>query len=153
MLIGLDCVPPSLAFGRYRAEMPCLSALIARGAHARLRSTFPPITVPAWTSMVSGRDPGELGVYGFRTRRAGQYGLSTVDASAMQLPRVWDLLSQQGKRSSVLFVPPSYPPFAVQGECVSCFLTPDAEHTHTFPARLAGELAARFGAYIPDLED
>lgn len=103
--------------------------------------------------MVSGRDPGELGVYGFRTRRPGQYALSTIDASEIRVPRVWDLLAERGKHSSILFVPPSYPPLWVHGESVSCFLAPDAEHPHTFPARLAGELAARFGAYIPDVED
>ncbi len=153
MLLGLDCVPPALAFERYRQHMPNLSRLMAQGSFARLRSTFPPITVPAWTSMVSGRDPGELGVYGFRTRRPGQYALSSVDATEIKAPRVWDVLAEHGKHSSVLFVPPSYPPLKVHGESVSCFLTPDVEHAHTFPARLAGELAARFGAYIPDVED
>ncbi len=152
MLIGLDCVPPGLAFGRYREHMPNLTALMAGGSFARLRSTFPPITVPAWTSMVSGRDPGELGVYGFRTRKTGQYALSTLDSRAIQMPRVWDVIAERGKRSAVLFVPPSYPALNVLGESVSCFLTPDAEHPHTYPARLAGELAARFGPYIPDLE-
>ncbi len=153
MLIGLDCVPPGLAFGRYQQYMPNLSALMARGSFARLRSTFPPITVPAWTCMVSGRDPGELGVYGFRTRKAGEYALGTLDSTAIQVPRVWDVLAEHGKRSAVLFVPPSFPALRVHGESVSCFLTPDADHAHTFPARLSGELTARFGAYIPDLEN
>ncbi len=151
MLIGLDCVPPGLAFERYREHMPNLSRLMQMGSFAHLRSTFPPITVPAWTSMVSGRDPGELGVYGFRTRPRGQYALSANAALTVRTKRVWDLLAERGGRSSVLFVPPSYPPLQVSGESVSCFLTPDAEHPHTFPARLAGELAARFGAYMPDL--
>ncbi len=152
MLIGLDCVPPSLAFERAREWMPNLSALMARGAFARLRSTMPPITVPAWTSMVSGRDPGELGLYGFRKREPGSYALSMVQSGDVQCERVWDVLAKHGLRSSVLFVPPSYPPFRVNGELVSCFLTPDAESPHTFPAQLRGELAARFGAYIPDVE-
>ena len=152
MLIGLDCVPPALAFERYRADMPCLSALIERGAHARLRSTFPPITVPAWTCMVSGKDPGELGLYGFRARAPGSYELHMVRSEHVQAERVWDVLARHGKRSSVLFVPPSYPPFAVEGELVSCFLTPGAEADCTMPRRLKGELEARFGAYIPDVE-
>jgi predicted AlkP superfamily phosphohydrolase/phosphomutase len=151
MLIGLDCVPPALAFERCRDLMPCLSALRARGAWGTLRSTTPPITVPAWTSMVSGRDPGELGVYGFRTRPAGSYTLRTVDSSDLRCERVWDVLARHDKRSSVLFVPPSYPPFPVHGELVSCFLTPENAVEHTYPARLGGELALRFGAYQPDV--
>ena len=152
MLIGLDCVPPVLAFERYRTLMPNLTALCQRGAHARLRSTFPPITVPAWTAMVSGRDPGEIGLYGFRKREPGSYALSLANSADVQVPRVWDLLARAGLRSSVIAVPPSYPPFPVHGELVSCFLTPSSEHPHTYPAQLAGELAVRFGAYLPDVE-
>jgi predicted AlkP superfamily phosphohydrolase/phosphomutase len=53
----------------------------------------------------------------------------------------------------VLFVPPSYPPRAVHGQLVSCFLTPDAASPHTHPPSLAAELRTRFGAYRPDVED
>lgn len=151
MLIGLDCVPPALAFERFMHVMPQLSALRQRGAWAALRSTTPPITVPAWTAMVSGRDPGELGLYGFRTRPAGGYALRRVDARDVSCSRVWDVLQKQGKRSSVLFVPPAAPPFPVYGELVSCFLHP-GEGAWTFPERLSGELAARFGPYIPDVD-
>ena len=152
MLIGLDCVPPALAFERYAARMPNLSALRARGAFARLRSTVPPITVPAWAAMISGRDPGELGLYGFRKRVPGSYALTLATSADVHRERVWDVLARHDLRSSVIAVPPSYPPFPVHGELVSCFLTPTAESPHTYPAQLAGELAARFGAYLPDVE-
>jgi predicted AlkP superfamily phosphohydrolase/phosphomutase len=152
MLIGLDCVPPALAFSRFRAHMPNLSRLMSSGSYARLRSTTPPITVPAWTAMVSGRDPGELGLYGFRKRLPNSYELALASSTDVQVERVWDVLARHGLRSSVIAVPPSSPPFAVAGELVSCFLTPDADHPHTFPAPLSGELAARFGRYIPDVE-
>src|SRR5690349_8594409 len=109
MLIGLDCVPPALAFERYAELMPCLSRLRARGSWGRLRSTVPPITVPAWTAMISGRDPGELGLYGFRARQPDAYGLRTIDSRDVRCERVWDVLARHDKRSSVLFVPPSYP--------------------------------------------
>lgn len=152
LLLGLDCVPPHLAFERYRAHMPNLTRLCARGAFGPLRSTIPPITVPAWTAMVSGRDPGELGLYGFRKRVSGSYALSLVDSRDVEVERVWDVLARRGLRSSVLAVPPSFPPFPVRGELLSCFLTPSADQPHTYPAPLAGELAARFGPYVPDVE-
>jgi predicted AlkP superfamily phosphohydrolase/phosphomutase len=137
---------------RDRTLMPNLSRLMDRGAFCRLRSTLPPITVPAWTCMISGRDPGELGLYGFRKRVAGAYELAMVQSGDVEQERVWDVLARAGLRSSLLFVPPSYPPFPVRGELVSCFLTPDADAAHTFPRTLQGELAARFGPYIPDVE-
>ena len=47
LIIGLDSVAPALVFDRWRGDLPTLAGLIARGAHGRLVSTNPPITVPA----------------------------------------------------------------------------------------------------------
>lgn len=153
LLIGLDCAPPRLVFDRFRDSLPNLSLLMARGCYGPLRTCAPPITVPAWACMLSGRDPGELGLYGFRKRRAGSYALEMANSSDPAEPMIWDTLGAAGRRVCVLFVPPSYPPRSVNGELVSCFLTPDAEHPHTFPSALAGELTERFGAYEPDVEE
>jgi predicted AlkP superfamily phosphohydrolase/phosphomutase len=153
VLIGLDCVPPALAFQRYRGVMPNLAGLMQRGTYGALRSTVPPITVPAWACMLSGYDPGELGLYGFRKRSAGSYQLQLVDSGDLQRPMLWDRLAAHGRSVCLLSVPPSYPPRPVQGELVSCFLTPDADSPHTHPPALAAELAERFGRFLPDVED
>jgi Uncharacterized conserved protein len=68
IIIGLDCMEPSLVFERWRQELPNLSRLMAAGSYGRMESSIPAITVPAWSCMMSGRDPGELGIYGFRNR-------------------------------------------------------------------------------------
>ena len=65
VVIGLDCAEPQLLFERYRGRLPNLERLMARGTYGRLRSCDPPITVPAWSSMMSSKDPGTLGIYGF----------------------------------------------------------------------------------------
>ncbi|MCD6302230.1 MAG: alkaline phosphatase family protein, partial [Anaerolineae bacterium] len=65
-VIGLDCAEPSLVFDRYASDLPNLSRLATAGRHGTLETTIPAITVPAWSAMFSGRDPGELGFYGFR---------------------------------------------------------------------------------------
>jgi predicted AlkP superfamily phosphohydrolase/phosphomutase len=66
MLIGLDCAEPSLVLERWRDELPTISGLMERGTYGRLTSVIPPITVPAWSCMMSSKTPGDLGVYGFR---------------------------------------------------------------------------------------
>ncbi|MCS6839423.1 MAG: alkaline phosphatase family protein, partial [Roseiflexus sp.] len=68
LIIGLDCAEPSLVLDRWRADLPALSRLMAEGVYGELESCIPAITVPAWSCMMSGRDPGELGIYGFRNR-------------------------------------------------------------------------------------
>jgi predicted AlkP superfamily phosphohydrolase/phosphomutase len=151
MVIGLDCAPPALVFDRYARAMPNVSALRRRGAWGPLRSTMPPITIPAWACMVSGRDPGELGLYGFRKRTRDSYGLELADARDVEVPRVWDVLGEAGKRVAVLYVPPTSPPRAVNGQLVSCFLTRSPGDPHTHPPELAKTLEARFGAHAPDV--
>ena len=68
-VIGLDCAPPELIFDAWRDKLPNFKRLIDGGATSELYSSTPAITVPAWCSMTSSKDPGDLGFYGFQTRR------------------------------------------------------------------------------------
>jgi predicted AlkP superfamily phosphohydrolase/phosphomutase len=152
LVIGLDCVPPALAFDRYRDLMPNLAALASGGSFGPLRSTFPPITVPAWTSMVSGRDPGELGLYGFRNRVPHSYALEVATSADVRVKRVWDRASEAGKRVAALFVPLTSPPPAVLGSSMACFLWPGTEPL-TFPPSLRGAIEGAFGPYRSDIPE
>ncbi len=149
LVVGLDCAPPALVFDRLRRSLPTIASLMRRGAYGPLRSTLPPITVPAWTCMVSGRDPGELGLYGFRKRVPSAYSLAMADSRDVSAERVWDVLGAAGKKVSVLYVPPTSPPSPVNGQLVSCFLGSSEPHTH--PPELGAALEARFGHHAPDV--
>jgi predicted AlkP superfamily phosphohydrolase/phosphomutase len=133
--------------------MPTVHRLAQRGTWGPLRSTVPPITVPAWASMVTGRDPGELGLYGFRNREPHGYGLRIADATDVRHKRLWDWLGDQGRRVAVLSVPPAYPPPPVRGCSVACFLWPGEGQPWTFPRGLGAELEERFGPFRADVED
>lgn len=156
MVIGLDCLEPSLAFRRYRRRMPNLQRIMA-GAHGRLESICPPITCPAWMCGYTGRDPGQLGVYGFRNRAAWDYGglqLAFSDSiPAARAPAVWDIAGQAGLHSTVIGVPPGYPPRTVAGEFVGCFLTPGPDSAFAYPPALVEETRALVGEYRFDVED
>ena len=68
-----------------RAELPVLSGLMERGAWGKLESCDPPITVPAWSCMMSSKDPGTLGFYGFRNRKDHSYdGLTFATSEKVQ---------------------------------------------------------------------
>jgi predicted AlkP superfamily phosphohydrolase/phosphomutase len=155
LVIGLDCAAPQLVFERWLAELPTLRGLIERGRHGVLRSCDPPITVPAWSVMASSRDPGALGIYGFRNRSDHSYGaLTMADSRAVKLPRVWDIASAHDRHVVVLGVPGTYPPKRVNGVMVSCFLTPDvATSRYTHPPELAREIEQTVGEYMVDVED
>ena len=153
-VIGLDCAAPELVFDRWRDELPCLRSLCEQGVWGKLESVVPPITVPAWSCMMSGKDPGELGIYGFRNRRDYSYeGMYFANSTAVREARAWDILSQAGKQVIVIAVPGTYPPDPVRGCMIGCFLTPTAKSPYAYPPELKGELEARFGPYLLDVEN
>lgn len=153
IVIGLDSVPPGLAFGEHRDRMPFLAGLCRRGAYGPLRSTDPPITIPAWVSMTTGRTPAELGIYGFRNRRPGSRGLDLVTPADLAFPRLWDLAADAGLRSAIVSVPLTYPPPAHPAiAATGCLLTPGPKSAWASPAGLKPELEARFGPYLVDVE-
>jgi predicted AlkP superfamily phosphohydrolase/phosphomutase len=154
VLIGLDCATPQLMFDRYAEDMPTLRKLRADAVWGPLRSVVPPITMPAWSCMMSGQTPGDLGVYGFRDRRAYDYGpLAFANSRSITVPRIWDTLSAAGRPNVVLGVPGTYPPSPVNGCMVGCFLSPSIEADFTYPGELRSELAELTGGYILDVED
>ena len=154
MILGLDCAEPSLVLGRWRDELPTISALADRGAYGRLTSVIPPITVPAWSCMMSSRTPGDLGVYGFRNRADHSYdALFIANGTAIREPRLWDYATRAGKPSIVLGVPGTYPPRPLNGVMVSCFLTPSIESQYTFPPMLRREVEQVVGEYLFDCKD
>jgi len=154
LVIGLDCAEPSLVFDRWREELPHLNQLMEAGTYGELESTIPPITVPAWTSMLTGKDPGELGFYGFRNRADYSYDqMSIASSAAVKRARVWGRASASGKRVVVVGVPQTYPPRPLNGYLVTSFLTPSTFSQYTYPQSLKAEIAQVVGDYMLDVRD
>ncbi len=152
VIIGLDCAEPSLVFERWSDDLPNLANLMHRGTFGRLESCIPAITVPAWSCMMSGRDPGELGIYGFRNRVDRSYQrMGIADGRAVRAPRLWDFLNDAGWKTAVLGVPGTYPPYPINGAMVGCFLTPTTGETYTYPAELAAQIDALVQDYLLDV--
>lgn len=152
-VIGLDCAAPELVFERFAADLPTFSHLRARGLYGELESVIPAITVPAWMCMMSGQDPGSLGVYGFRNRADHTYkGLKVANATSFKEPLLWDILGQHDYTTLALGVPGTYPPRPIRGALVGCFLTPDTSSDYTYPASLKSEIAAWVGDYQTDVK-
>ena len=155
-VIGLDCATPQLLFGDMVDEIPNIRKLIDGGMHGDLASITPPITVPAWACAMTGKTPGQLGLYGFRNRKDHTYdGLSIAHSGSIDAPAVWDELGQRGMRSVLIGVPPSFPPpKTFPGWRVGCFLTPPSAEKFAFPQELEVEIAEELngeGNYIFDV--
>jgi predicted AlkP superfamily phosphohydrolase/phosphomutase len=151
-VIGLDCFDPTLAFDRWLDDLPNLRALAEAGAHGRLESTVPPITVPAWTCMLSGKDPGEHGFYGFSNRADHSFEqMNIATADRIHYPRAWDWVSEAGGEAIVVGVPQTYPVRPINGVMVSSFLTPSTLSAYTYPPSLKDEIHDVVGEYMLDV--
>lgn len=124
LLIGLDGAEPSLVGPWMDAGLlPNLAALRARGSFLPLASTRPPVTFPAWTTCVTGVNPGRHGIFDF-TEITPERNLRFVNSTFRKAPALWNILDAAGKRSCVLGVPGTYPPEPLNGVMVSGFDSP-----------------------------
>ena len=151
LVLGLDGADPELLLNDER--LVNIRGLMEAGCHGRLESIIPPITVPAWICMATSRDPGSLGVYGFRDRADRSYTkMSMVESRTVGDLTLWDQIAREGKRTVLVGVPPGFPARKLNGVTVGCFLTPDpAKNTYTHPPRVADTIRDLVGSYAVDV--
>jgi len=127
--------------------LPHLQALVENGVSGELESTIPPMTAPAWTSFMTGRNPGKHAIYDFVTQEETGYRVRPLNARARQGSCLWDLIGEEGGRVVVLNVPMTYPPHPVNGAMVGDFMTPSGKKDFIYPPGLLEELEGKFGKY------
>lgn len=148
-VIGLDgatfdLIHPFAAQG----YLPNLQSLILRGCSSELRSTIPPVTASAWTSFITGKNPGAHGLFDFMQRRANSYDLAPVSSFDRDGKAVWEIAGDLGKKVLVMGVPVTYPPSPLNGLMVTGMLTPRGALDYTYPAELKDEIAQAVGEYV-----
>src|SRR5258708_11462961 len=148
-VIGLDgatfdLIHPFIAQG----FLPNLQSLISKGSYGELSSTIPPVTASAWTSFMTGKNPGKHGLFDFMQRRKNSYDLAPVSAFDRDGKAVWEIASELGKKCIVIGVPVTYPPTPLNGLMVTGMLTPRGAADYTYPPELKNEIAGAIGEYI-----
>jgi predicted AlkP superfamily phosphohydrolase/phosphomutase len=98
LLIGLDgatfdVLDPLMEQG----VMPFLKTFLAEGVRAGLRTIVPPLTPPAWTSLMTGRTPGQHGVFDFfRMDSPESRHIRFFNSNDVQCETIWTLASAAG---------------------------------------------------------
>jgi len=128
--------------------LPTFARLMAEGSWGTLRSILPPYTLGAWSTMVTGRNPGKHGVLDFWKRDFHSYGFRLQNASSRVSSCIWRILGNRGRKVIVLNVPMTYPPEAVNGVMVSGMDTPGMDAPYTYPRALKRELEERIPGYM-----
>ena len=146
-------IEPLIAAG----HLPNLGRWIAEG-HARpLPSTTPPVTFPAWSSFMTGLEPGEHGIFDFSQKVPGRYRVRFVNASDRRGQSIYAAVSRAGGRVLVLGLPATFPPEPVSGLLVPGFDAPvsnASDAASTSNPDLYRRIAARAGPWMrPDLDE
>lgn len=123
-----------------RGELPNLARIQAAGSYTRLKTTYPAQTPVAWSSFMTGTNPGGHGIFDFICRDPETY-LPDVALTRFERPKnmvaqprvlnrrqgepLWQPLSQAGIPSTILRCPCTFPPELLQGRMLAGVGVPD----------------------------
>src|SRR5690349_24160213 len=154
VILGFDGMDPELA-DRFMQEgrLPNLSKLRDQGTFRKLRTTFPAISPVAWSTFMTGVNPGKHNIYDFLARDLNNYlpFLSSAEIRGpkrsikigkytlpLGKPRIkgmrhgtpfWHWLGKAGVFCSVIRVPITFPPEKFPGVLLSGMCVPDIQGT------------------------
>lgn len=139
-----DLIKPWINEGR----LPNIANIMRNGVHGLLKSTIHPLTAPAWTSFMTGKNPGKHGVFDFIIKVPGSYNVKLIDSRMRGAESLWNILSSKGKKVGVINVPLNYPPEKVNGFLISWMDAPGTDCEFTHPAELHNEIKKHIGKYV-----
>ena len=137
MVLSIDGVPYGLVEKMIdRGDMPNLASLVSQNGLKKMRSVQPTVSCVAWSSYMTGVNPGKHGIYGFIDRQPGTFDLMFPNSATRTADDLWSILSREGKRVFGMNVPTTYPPQATNGIMIGGFLTPFIEKV-AYPASVS----------------
>lgn len=150
VIMGLDGLDPNLV-DRLISEkkLPNFGRLKETGTYSRLNTTCPAISPVAWSSFMTGVNPGRHNIYDFlardkktylpdlssahigKARKTLPFGKYSIPLSKPEIRLLrkskpfWSILGEHGIFSSVLRVPITFPPEKFRGVMLSAMCVPD----------------------------
>jgi predicted AlkP superfamily phosphohydrolase/phosphomutase len=135
-----DLVRDLVAQGR----LPTIARIARQGTFGPLRSTIPAVTPTAWSSFLTGLNPGGHGIFNFTTN-ANRATQRVENAASRGGAPFWRALGDAGIRSAFVGIPFTYPPEPIAGVVVTGYGGPPR------PTVLPDAAAERVFAVYPEL--
>lgn len=120
-----------------RGYMPTLAVLVAAGTHSVLKSTYPAMTAPSWTTFVTGKNPGHHGVFDFMIPTDSLSRMKFATGSDIKDVTLYERLDKAGYTPILINLPGSYPPRLKNAITITSLLTQGDEWI--FPKSLKDE--------------
>ncbi|WP_027184004.1 alkaline phosphatase family protein [Desulfovibrio inopinatus] len=138
IVLGLDGLDPGIVEQMIgNGTLPAFGRLAERGGVSPLETVSPPQSPVAWTTIATGMEPAEHGIYDFLTRDPGEYRpkLSILKqgklgyVSPFQVDPFWQWTTDRGMDASVLKWPLTFPARPLKGRLLTGLGTPDIKGT------------------------
>lgn len=135
LLVGWDAADWKIARPLVQAgAMPNLARLMQEGVSGNIATLHPPLSPMLWTSISTGKRPPKHGIMGFSEVTPDGKGVRPVTIQSRKTKALWNILSQNGKKSIVVGWWPSHPAEPIDGVVVSdWFRDVDKENVHLLP--------------------
>ncbi len=138
VIIGLDGVPYHLIQELSgNGTMPNVGMLITEGIFRQMESSIPEISSVAWSSIITGVNPGEHGIFGFTDLAPQTYRTTFPNFNSLKAPPFWR--RDKATRSIIINVPSTYPARRLNGVLIAGFVALDLEKA-TYPPSLVPQL-------------
>lgn len=145
IIIGIDSGDLNL-IEKFLPQLPTFQKILNNGIYGKLKTTVPPLTPCAWSSFMTGKNPGKHGIYDF-AYLSNDKKLELFDSTKRTDNDIWQILSAQGYKCIVFNVPMTYPAYPIDGKMITDFTTPTLESNFTYPISLKHELLEKFPNY------
>jgi len=135
-VLGLDGSPYSIV--KQLTEdgvMPNLKLLTKENHFYQMDTTIPEISSVAWSTFMTGKNPGEHSIFGFTDIVPLSYKMRFPNFSDLKCTPIWDDLAREKKRSVVINLPGTYPAKPMNGVLISGFVALYLEKA-TYPERI-----------------
>ena len=137
VIVGLDGVPfEMLKTLATNGVMPNTQRLIGQGSLGPMRSSIPEISSVAWSSIITGVNPAEHGIFGFMDLVSGSYKMRFPNFRDLKASPFWESCPGQ---AVIINVPSTYPVREMNGVHISGFVSLDFEKS-IYPPSLVPEL-------------
>jgi predicted AlkP superfamily phosphohydrolase/phosphomutase len=142
IVLGLDSVTWDLLLPFVNdGTMPSLAAFLRTSNFGVLDSTVPPHTAAAWTTFLTGKDPGHHGIIDFVGFDPTQHKFRFHDSNTSRKDSILYRLSKANVPCGSIFLPRNYPPYTLKdGYMISGFETPGVNSRFTEPEELREEI-------------
>lgn len=126
VILGLDGMPYRLVRSLCEnGTMPNTRRLVDRGEFRQMASSIPEISCVAWSSIITGANPAEHGIFGFTDLAQSTYRLCFPNFASLRRPTFW--MRDQGRRCVIVNVPATYPARELNGVLIAGFVALDLD--------------------------